>query len=108
MIVFGSAVTSQDVYRRYAERGVVLAREPDSLTLPQGGKGSIFSNYNAILDEVTGIDGLEALVLLHQDAEIVDPQFCVKLRSALSEPDVVGRLCGLGVVRPPLHRARRR
>ena len=99
MIVFGSAVTSQDVYRRYAERGVVLAREPDSLTLPRGGKGSIFSNYNAILDEVSGIDGLEALVLLHQDAEIVDPQFCAKLRSALSVPEVgvVGCVGSIGV-----------
>ena len=99
MIVFGSAVTSQAAYRRYAERGIALAREPDSLTLPRGGKGSIFSNYNAILDEVSGIDGLEALVLLHQDAEIVDPQFCAKLRSAMSDPEVgvVGCVGSIGV-----------
>jgi hypothetical protein len=99
MIVFGSPVTSRDAYRRYAERGIMLARESDSQTLARGGQGSIFRNYNSILDEAAAIDGLEALVLLHQDAEIVDPQFCAKLRAALSDPrvGVVGCVGSIGV-----------
>ena len=70
------------------------------------------------------VDDLEALVLVHQDAEIVDHDFCAKLREALTDPDVgvvgcvgrdrraqhrlVGGLGDLGVVHPPLRRARRR
>jgi Glycosyltransferase like family len=99
VIVFGSAVTSPDMYRRYAERGIKLARESDSQTLPRPAQGSIFRNYNAIMDEAASIDGLEALVLLHQDAEIVDPGFCAKLRAALSDPQVgvVGCVGSIGV-----------
>ena len=99
MIVFGCAVTSPDVYRRYAEPGIALARERDSVTLPRGGQGSIFSNYNAILDEAAAIEELDALVLLHQDAEILDPGFCGKLRAALGDPEVgvVGCVGSIGV-----------
>ena len=99
MIVFGSAVTSPVTYRRHAERGVMLAREPDSQLLPRPAEGSIFRNYNAIMDEAASVDGLEALVLLHQDAEIVDPDFSAKLRVALSDPNVgvVGCVGSIGV-----------
>jgi hypothetical protein len=50
--------------------------------------GSIARSHNLILDEAAARDDLEALVLLHQDAEIRDPRFCVKLRAALRDPDV--------------------
>ena len=33
-------------------------------------------------------DGLEALVLVHQDAEIADRDFCQKVRAALRDPEV--------------------
>jgi hypothetical protein len=99
MIVFGSAVTSQEDYERYAEPGIQRARESDSVVLARPAAGSIFSNYNAIMEKACGIEGLEALVLLHQDAEIVDPRFCEKLRTALRDPDVgvVGCVGALGV-----------
>jgi Glycosyltransferase like family len=99
MIVFGSAVTSEEKYRRYAERGIGAAREVDSQTFPRPSEGSIFRTYNAILDHAASIEGLEALVLLHQDSEIVDPQFCAKLRAALSDPQVgvVGCVGSVGV-----------
>jgi Glycosyltransferase like family len=99
MIVFGSAVTSPDMYRSYAKPGIRLAREPDSEVIARATQGSLFSNYNAILDAAASLDGLEALVLLHQDAEIVDPQFSQKLREALSDPDVgvVGCVGSVGV-----------
>jgi GT2 family glycosyltransferase len=99
VIVFGSAVTSPETYRRYAQRGIQLASEPDTRMLPLPANGSIFRNYNAILDQAAAIDGLEALVLLHQDAEIVDRDFCAKLRRGLADHEVgvVGCVGSIGV-----------
>jgi Glycosyltransferase like family len=99
MIVFGSAVTSPEDYRRYAQPGIERAQEPDSLRLAHPASGSIHRNYNAIMGKAAAIEGLEALVLLHQDAEIVDARFCEKLRNALRDPDVgvVGCVGALGV-----------
>ncbi|HTX30984.1 MAG TPA: glycosyltransferase [Solirubrobacteraceae bacterium] len=99
MIVFASAVTDAAQFERYAKPGMELAAEADSEILPLPATGSIFASYNAILDRASAMDGLEALVLLHQDAEIVDPQFSSKFRQALSDPDVgvVGCVGAIGV-----------
>jgi hypothetical protein len=99
MIVFGSAVTSPQTFQRYAERGIRTIVEPDTRILERPAEGSIFRNYNAIMDEAATFDGLESLVLLHQDAEVVDSDFCAKLRSALSDPavGVVGCVGSVGV-----------
>ncbi len=99
MIVFGSAVTLPEEYARCAEPGIELAREPDSVVLAPPAAGSIYRNYNAIMEQAAEIDGLDALVLLHQDAEIIDRSFCQKLRAALADPDagVVGCVGSLGV-----------
>jgi hypothetical protein len=99
LIAFGSAVTDPDTYRAYAERGINLVREPDSQVFANVGAGSLFRNYNLILELAAECDDLEALVLVHQDAEIVDPQFCAKLREALSDPEVgvIGCVGAIGV-----------
>jgi Glycosyltransferase like family len=99
MIVFASAVTAAEIYGTYAEPGIAIASEPDSASMPRAAQGSIFASYNAIMDEACTIEGLEALVLLHQDAEIADPVFCGKLRAALSDPrvGVVGCVGSIGV-----------
>ena len=99
MIVFGSAVTRSDVFRACAQKGIEVAAEPDSVVLTPTASGSIFSNYNAIMDQAATMHELEALVLVHQDAEIQDPDFCVKLRTALADPEVgvVGCVGSLGV-----------
>ncbi len=99
MIAFGSAVTDPDIYRRYAERGIDLVREPDSRVFANVAAGTLFRNYNTILDLAAECEDLEALVLVHQDAEIVDPEFCAKLRQALSDPEVavVGCVGAVGV-----------
>ncbi|HEY1510670.1 MAG TPA: glycosyltransferase [Solirubrobacteraceae bacterium] len=67
--------------------------------MPRTATGSIFATYNAILEEACEIEGLEALVLLHQDSQIEDPEFCAKLRTALADPDVgvVGCVGSIGV-----------
>src|SRR5215208_1348773 len=88
MIAFGCSVTDPEVYERCAEPGLRLAAEPDSEILAHGSTGSVFRSYNMLMDRARKLDGLEALVLIHQDAEITDPDFCRKIREALSDPDV--------------------
>jgi hypothetical protein len=97
MIAFGSAVTKPDVFARFADPGIRLVAEPDSKVLVPPATGSIFSTYNRILDEAAALEDLEALVLVHQDAEIVDPAFNGKVREALSD-DLVGVVGCVGAV----------
>ena len=99
MIAFGTSITEPDAYRTYAEPGIELAKEPDSEVLAFGAAGSIFRSYNLLLDRAAELDDLEALVLVHQDTEIVSPDFCAKVREALSDPDVgvVGCVGAIGV-----------
>jgi GT2 family glycosyltransferase len=44
--------------------------------------------YNEVLDAFSERDDLEALVLLHEDTEIVDSAFCEKVRRRMADPDV--------------------
>jgi hypothetical protein len=99
VIVFASSITDPDAYSRCAEPGIRRAAEPDSEVLANAAAGSIFRSYNLILDSVAGREDLEALVLLHQDAEIASPDFCATIRSALRDPDVgvVGCVGAVGV-----------
>jgi Glycosyltransferase like family len=88
VIAFGSSMTDPEIYERWAKPGIELAAEPDSKVFAFQNAGSIFRSYNLILDQAAALDDLEALVLVHQDAEIVDPDFCGKLRRALNDPEV--------------------
>lgn len=88
MIALGTAVTQDAVYEECARPGFDLIREPDTELLVFPAAGSIFRSYNLILDRASRIEGLEALVLVHQDAEIIDPEFLTKVRTAMSDPDV--------------------
>lgn len=87
MIVFGCAVTEPEIFERCAGPGIELAREPDSEVVVLASTGSLFRNYNILLDRVRALEEVEALVLLHQDTEIVDLDFCDKVREALSHPE---------------------
>ena len=99
MIVFGCSITDPEMYRRCAEPGFRLAAEGDSQVIANAAAGSLFRSYNLILDSVAQRDDVEALVLVHQDAEIADPEFCAKVRQALADPDVgvVGCVGAIGV-----------
>jgi hypothetical protein len=88
MIAFGCSITTPEVYERYAGRGIRLAAELDSNVFANAAAHSVARSYNLILDKVAPRDDLEALVLVHQDAEIVDRGFCPKLRRALRDPNV--------------------
>ena len=99
MIAFAVCVGSEEKYRRYAAPGIRLACEPDSVAAEATTGESIFQAYNEVLEALAPRDDLEALVLLHEDTEIVDTDFCGKLRRRLAEPDVavVGAIGARGV-----------
>jgi hypothetical protein len=88
MIAFGSSLASAEAYAAYARAGVQRVREPDSPVFVYQGGDSLGRVYNLILDHAGARDDLEALVLHHQDVELVGPDFCGAVRAALADPDV--------------------
>jgi hypothetical protein len=99
LIAFGTAITDVDMYDRCALPGINRAKEADSVVMPHQTTGSLFRNYNLLLDKAMELDDLEALVLIHQDAELTDTNFCETVREALKDPDVaiVGCVGAIGV-----------
>jgi len=99
MIAFGCSITKPEVFRRCAEPGLRRAAEPDSEVYARAATGPIARSYNALLDAAAERTDLEALVLVHQDAEIVDADLCATIRACLSDPDVgvVGCCGAIGV-----------
>ena len=99
MIAFGCPITNPDEYARCAEPGIRRAVEPDSVVSAEPSVGSLFKSYNHLLDKAAELDDLEAMVLLHQDTELVDSDFCAKVREALKDPEVgvVGCVGSIGV-----------
>lgn len=88
MIVFGCSITGPNIYSEAAEKGFNLVAEPDSVVIANAAAGSLMRSYNVIIDKVAKMDGVEALVLCHQDAELTSPDFCSIVRESLKDPDV--------------------
>ncbi len=88
MIAFGCSIVAPHVYEARAKRGFERAAEPESVIFAHAAAGSVARSYNLLFEAAAQLPELEALVLVHEDAEIVDPVFCAKLRSALSDPEV--------------------
>ncbi|MSO42440.1 MAG: hypothetical protein EXQ70_11210 [Solirubrobacterales bacterium] len=88
LIAFGSAITDPGLYEGCAQKGIRLVAEGDSEVISNASGNSIFRNYNLMLDMVADREDLEALVLLHQDAELVDADFCERVRRVLADPEV--------------------
>jgi Glycosyltransferase like family len=88
LIAFGCSVNSQDVYRRCAQQGIELASEADSRVFTFMQARTVPGTYNLILDRAAALPALEALVLVHEDAEIVGDDFAAKLRRAFADPSV--------------------
>ena len=99
MIAFGCAITKPEVYAPCAEVGIKLAAEPDSEIFALPSIGSIFASYNAVIEQAAQWADLEALVLVHQDTEIVNADFTAKVRAALRDPRVglLGCVGAIGV-----------
>jgi hypothetical protein len=99
MIAFAACVGSEEKFRRFAQPGLLRACEPDSPLAEATTGSSIFTAYNEVLDAFAGHDDLEALVLLHEDLEIVDTDFCDKVRRRFADPAiaVMGVIGAVGV-----------
>src|SRR3954465_1137194 len=99
MIAFGPGTPRPDFFRSGAEPGIRRAAEPDSVVHDLPAVGSIFRSYNALLDRASAHADLEALVLVHQDAEIMSPDLCATIRATLADRAVglIGCVGALGV-----------
>ena len=99
MIAFAVVVADEAKFARCVRPGLALAGEPDSILVEATTDHSIFVAYNEVLDALRDRDDLEALVLMHEDVEILDPGFCAKVRARVAEPDVavVGVVGATGV-----------
>jgi hypothetical protein len=94
-IAYGVCVGSWDRFHRFVE-----PRVRGRQLLVAHGQPSITVAYNRILAAFSAQDPLpDALVLLHEDLEIIDPDFEVKVAWELECPDValVGVAGGRGV-----------
>lgn len=101
MIAFGVCIGPDEAnYRSRALPGIARAAEPDSVLLESRDNDSIFNAYNQILDHVTGLEGIEGLVLLHDDVELREDDLGGILRTRFADPEVavVGVIgaCGVG------------
>jgi glycosyltransferase involved in cell wall biosynthesis len=89
MLAFASVVADPAKFAQCALPGLQRVLEPDSVLAESTDARSMCSAYNEVLDAFAGRDDLEALVLLHEDLEIRDPDFAAKVRARLAaDPDV--------------------
>ncbi|WP_040162175.1 glycosyltransferase [Nigerium massiliense] len=98
MIAFGTCVGGDGTkYRERSLPGIEGARGAGDLVLASPGDGGICSVYNRFVEQA-GPD-CRALVLMHDDVEIRDPEFRAKVLAAVDEPEVgvVGVVGGAGL-----------
>jgi hypothetical protein len=88
LIAFGSSISGAEAYRRYAEPGIRRASERDSQVLAFAAVEPVARAYNLILEAAARLDDLEALALVHSHAEILQTDFCSRVRQALADPEV--------------------
>jgi len=88
MIVFGVCVGPTDRYERIAGPGLDASRDSDSVVVPLHDQRSIANAYNLILDRAAAMPGVEAVVFIHDDVRLSDPDVCDKVRTVMREPHV--------------------
>jgi hypothetical protein len=88
VIAFAACVGSRDKFARCALPGLERAMEPGSPFAELTTDRSIHEAYNEALDHFGSVDGLEALVLLHEDVELLDRDFAARVRATLADPSV--------------------
>ena len=92
MIAIGCAITRDDVYESCALPGIELAREADTELIALRILRLRLPELQPPPEEARKLarerDDFEGVVIVHQDAEIVDPDFLPKVREAFSDPEV--------------------
>jgi hypothetical protein len=99
VIAFAACVGSPEKLAGCAAPGLRRAMEPGSPFAELTTDRSIHEAYNEALEHFAAVDDLEALVLLHEDLELLDADFCARVRDALTDPSVaiVGAIGARGV-----------
>lgn len=83
MIVYGCCTNN---WTKFATH--VAPRTADRRVIATSGHSGIVGAYNMLLDAAGRYDDLEALILLHDDLELVDPDAERKLVEPLEDPSV--------------------
>lgn len=94
MFAYGIAVGPGDKFERISQPS--LQRFASGPLLIRRGQASIFPAYNSILDEASGYEGLEGLILLHDDVELL-AELEPELRECFLDPAIaiVGAVGGI-------------
>lgn len=96
MILYGVCIGRDAKYEAYAAAGLRRIDASDRV-LESRDNRSIFPAYNRFLDHAREERDLEALVLLHDDLEILDPAFEDKVRAHLADDvAILGTIGGRG------------
>jgi SAM-dependent methyltransferase len=88
VIAYAACIGDPEKFARICLPGLARVRTAEDLIIEATHPTSIFVAYNEVLDAVRERDDLEALVLLHEDTEILAPHLPDILRAHLAEPDV--------------------
>jgi len=90
VIIFGTCYAGDGRrYREIAEPSVRAVAAPgDEVRASQGDARGICDVYNEFIDFARSREDCEALVLVQDDVEVIDPDFRTKVREAVRRPDV--------------------
>ena len=96
MIAFASCIASMETFSAQAAPALTRALEPDSVFAELMTDTSIHEVYNEALEHFSAADDLEALVLMHDDVEVLAPErFCSRVRAILADPTIaIGGVVG--------------
>jgi glycosyl transferase family 2 len=99
VIAFASCIGSPAKFAGLAAPGLRRVMEPGSVLAELTTNASIHEAYNEALEYFAGVEDLEALVLLHEDTELLDKDFCDRVRAGLADPAVamIGAIGARGV-----------
>lgn len=94
MIAYATAISDREVYERVALPGIERVATENSVMLTREGYDSVARPYNEMMEEAGALEGLEALVLIHQDLELTDGSLPERVASLLrdSRTGLVGAL----------------
>lgn len=87
MIVYGVCAGPTAKYDTYAGPGIERVRSPEDPVVVLRDQDSIFSAYNAILDEARRVSA-DAVILIHDDVELLDARIEEKVWSAFVDESV--------------------
>lgn len=86
--MFGTCVGESENYQRVALPSILRAAAEDDVVLSTSGAVGICAAYNSFIEQALARPDCEGLVLLHDDVEILDPNFRKKALHSVRRPAV--------------------